>query len=1041
MEATPRTILIVDGSPEDRASIGRLLDRVPGRPYRWLEAASGREALPLIEAERPDCVLLSDRLPDLDGTPVLDRLLGAGGRAAIVVVSATDDGMAAIGRGAHGWVTRPGLKAMQLRQAIEQARLYQVERWMRSQEAILAAAGQRLAESLDPDATLEAIAELIVPSLADWCIVDLLTEAGTVERAAIVHADPARQALASGLHRYAPDLSRPDGGADALRLGRTDRDATVTDEMLVKIARDENHLALLRALKPVSHIRVPLLARGRVLGSLLLISAESGRRYSAEDQVLIEELAGRCALALDNARLHAAEEQAGQRAAALVEATRVLTEAGASADAVLGEVARLAAKLVGDLAIVRLLSADGRWLEVAAFDHVDASARSEVATALADERHPVDAGANGAALRTGQPVRIAGQPLEDLQRASDPRLWPSVATLPTSALLAVPLRTADHAIGTLSVSRPDSNRAYSADDERFLQALAERAAIAIDRARLHEAERRTHERAAFLAEASAVLAADVEYDARLTALARLAVPALADWCVVDLLADDGSLQRTAAAHADPALQPVADELVRRHPRLEPGAGHTVTRVMAQGAAWIDPDVADKRFEAEARDAEHLALLRQLGMASEMVVPLVARGRVLGTLTLVFAASGRHHTPDDLTLAQDLAGRAGLALDSARLLDQMRAAEARYRALFEGTADPTFVVDASGRLVEANEAAVTMTGYAPAELRRMTLIDLVADRVAGEAELVAVARAGFWRGELEIRRKDGTIVPVEAQTTAVSVPDGTIYVSALRDIGERRTLERLQQELLATVSHDLKNPLASVVGHAQLMRRRQEYSERSVNSILSEGRRLGRLIDDLLDVTRAETGQLGLRCDWGDLLTVVRASVDAAQEVSSAHRIELLAPEGPVVAFFDPDRFEQVVQNLLLNAIKYSPDGGQVRVQVEELDDEVRIAVADDGIGITADALSNLFGRFYRSPEARDRRLPGLGLGLFVTRSLVEANGGRIWVESAGAGHGSTFIASLPRQSGGRRSSSSPAPAGETEGLATGQSAPKISPTP
>src|SRR2546430_2803612 len=129
MEVTRRTILIVDGSPDDRASIGRLLDRVPGRPYRWLEAASGRDAVPLIEAERPDCVLLSDRVPDLDGAPVLDRLLGAGGRAAIVVVSTSDDGLAAISRGAHGWVTRHGLTGTQLRQAIEQARLYRIERW------------------------------------------------------------------------------------------------------------------------------------------------------------------------------------------------------------------------------------------------------------------------------------------------------------------------------------------------------------------------------------------------------------------------------------------------------------------------------------------------------------------------------------------------------------------------------------------------------------------------------------------------------------------------------------------------------------------------------------------------------------------------------------------------------------------------------------------------------------------------------------------------------------------------------------------------
>jgi two-component system sensor histidine kinase VicK len=127
-------------------------------------------------------------------------------------------------------------------------------------------------------------------------------------------------------------------------------------------------------------------------------------------------------------------------------------------------------------------------------------------------------------------------------------------------------------------------------------------------------------------------------------------------------------------------------------------------------------------------------------------------------------------------------------------------------------------------------------------------------------------------------------------------------------------------------------------------------------------------------------------------------------------VDLTAPEGPLIAYFDRDRLEQVVQNLLLNAIKYSPGGGTVRVQVAERDDEVWITVVDDGIGIPREALPHLFRRFYRTAEAREQGLPGLGLGLFVTRSLIEAHGGRIWAESAGLGQGSSFVAIVPRRS-------------------------------
>jgi two-component system, OmpR family, phosphate regulon sensor histidine kinase PhoR len=233
-----------------------------------------------------------------------------------------------------------------------------------------------------------------------------------------------------------------------------------------------------------------------------------------------------------------------------------------------------------------------------------------------------------------------------------------------------------------------------------------------------------------------------------------------------------------------------------------------------------------------------------------------------------------------------------------------------------------------------------------------------------------------------------------------------------------------------VTHDLKNPLAGISGHAQLLQRRQAYTERSVLAILSETRRLGRLIDDLLDVTRAETGQLQLTYDWGDLLITVQAAVEAAQEVSNIHQVELAAPEGPLIVFFDRDRLEQVVQNLLLNAIKYSPEGGMVRVEVDERDDEVWISVADEGIGIPAEALPNLFRRFYRTAAARERGLPGLGLGLFVTRSLIEAHGGRIWVKSDGDGQGSRFTFVVPMRMKAARAEPRSTSTGERTALPT-----------
>ena len=146
----------------------------------------------------------------------------------------------------------------------------------------------------------------------------------------------------------------------------------------------------------------------------------------------------------------------------------------------------------------------------------------------------------------------------------------------------------------------------------------------------------------FLAEASEILAGSLDYETELERVAHLIVPALADWCAVDLLAEDGRLHRLTVVHRDPAKAEAALELRRRYPVLSPNRAHRAWDVLLDGSPWFDPAVTETRFVAEARDAEHLALLRRLGFAAEMVLPLVARGRTLGVITLVLADTSRHY---------------------------------------------------------------------------------------------------------------------------------------------------------------------------------------------------------------------------------------------------------------------------------------------------------------------------------------------------------------------------------------------------------------
>ena len=248
---------------------------------------------------------------------------------------------------------------------------------------------------------------------------------------------------------------------------------------------------------------------------------------------------------------------------------------------------------------------------------------------------------------------------------------------------------------------------------------------AIERELREVQERRERRRAAealrFLSEASAELSSSLDYRATLAGVARLAVPGLADWCAVDVLEEDGSTHRLAVEHQDPAKVVLALELRERYP---PSPQSGLPNVLRTGRPEFYPKVTDEMVEAAARDAEHLRILRELGFTSVIVVPMIARGRTLGALTLVSAESGRRYERADLEVAEELARRAALAVDNSRLYDEARREIVeRERAqeelrdfgeqleiILRGVADGITTQDPSGELIYANEAAARIVGY-------------------------------------------------------------------------------------------------------------------------------------------------------------------------------------------------------------------------------------------------------------------------------------------------------------------------------------------
>jgi len=246
----------------------------------------------------------------------------------------------------------------------------------------------------------------------------------------------------------------------------------------------------------------------------------------------------------------------------------------------------------------------------------------------------------------------------------------------------------------------------------------------------------------------------------------------------------------------------------------------------------------------------------------------------------------------------------------------------------------------------------------------------------------------------------------------------LFESEIRARAEAEAAVSAQDEFLSIASHELRTPVAAVKATAQLAQRaiqRGHYDPLRTTAYLEgiarAADRLASLVDDLLDISRLRTGRLKLRPETMDLVALVREIVDRYASTSTTHHFKLTTPREQVSIEADPLRIEQVMDNVLSNAVKYSPDGGDIAVRMWRDDGGVALSVADQGIGLPAGHETRIFETFGRAPNAAAQQLPGLGLGLAVCRQLVEAHGGRIWATSPGEQQGTTVGLWLPVEHG------------------------------
>ena len=528
----------------------------------------------------------------------------------------------------------------------------------------------------------------------------------------------------------------------------------------------------------------------------------------------------------------------------------------------------------------------------------------------------------------------------------------------------------------------------------------------------------------FLAEAGEALSASLDIDETLANIARLAVPRLADWSAVHMVGEDGAISQIAVAHVDPERVSWARRLHEQYP-ADPNAEQGVPKAVRTGQPELIPEVTDEMLVAAARNPEHLAILRHLGLTSALVVPMIARDTAVGAITFIAAESGRRFDERDLELAQELARRAALAIENARLYDAERAArlaaedaQVRFQTLFEGVPDAILVVDGGGRIVEANAAAGLLLGYELEALLGLPVRDVScasAPPLFGNFE-----EDGERRAETELRRRDGSAVPVEVWTRRLDPPAGPIGIAVVRDITERREGDQIREEVLTAIAHDLRSPLGAIKLHAQSLQRSLRRSgavdpqrlDDGLQAVSTMSARVGALLEDIVDIARDRgPGAVPFDPEQTDLSALAeRCAAEVAAATSADVQAEVAVES--LIGRWDAHGIERVLLNLLNNAVKYSPAGGTVTIRVDRIDDATvtaaQVVVADEGIGIPAADLARVFERYRRGRNVG--QIAGTGLGLTGAKQIVERHGGSIAIASE-EGRGTRVTVRLPLEPG------------------------------
>jgi len=505
----------------------------------------------------------------------------------------------------------------------------------------------------------------------------------------------------------------------------------------------------------------------------------------------------------------------------------------------------------------------------------------------------------------------------------------------------------------------------------------------------------------YLLEIARAITQELDIDKLLDRIMRAAVEMLAGQAGFIALRDEQGSWKVAASYG-----------------LTPAFLQQIDPLLAQVPEDDDP----ARFELPAINNLLQSLTRSASqnLLRGVALPLIAHQRVLG-LTFIFRTYRTLFSNNDRELLQSFADQAAIAVHNAQLYSQIRREKQRMDALLDSAADGILIMEPNHAIERCNPAFAQIFGDKIENIQGKTHDEIIRLISREQGVTLAEAEAGGWPLtahatlyiEGNIDRPSGVPLSVGVSYAPLISTEGNLLniIATVRDITHFREAEELKSTFISVISHELKTPVALIKGYTGTLRRDDvswddEIVQDSLEVIEEEADHLTSLIENLLDASRLQAGGLSLNLADMEFGMFAERLAERFRTQTGKHSILVDIPQDFPVVVADDGRLGQVLSNLISNAIKYSPDGGEIRISGQLRADHVIICVQDEGPGIAPGDIPHVFDRFYRAEEA-SRTTKGAGLGLYLTRAIIEAHNGRIWVEPR-PGDGARICFSLPR---------------------------------